>query len=95
MPSFSYYHVEIDKNEDTKEVMVRGDVINNTDKPYATLAVRLILFKNNITVANVVFTVKGLTPGSCKAFSKTIEELDYGQVGKDINRYEIYTESAF
>ncbi len=95
MPNFNFYHVEVGRNEDTKEVAVKGEIVNNTEKSYATVAVRIVLFKNNITVANVVFTVNGLVPGGCKAFKKTIEELDYNQVGKDINRYDIYTESAF
>jgi hypothetical protein len=95
MPNFSYYHVEIEEASDTKEVVVKGEVANNSDKSYSTVAVRIILFKKNVTIANVVFTVNGLSAGSTKAFRKTIEELDYEQVGKDISRYDIYTETAF
>ncbi|MEI6832117.1 MAG: FxLYD domain-containing protein [Candidatus Omnitrophota bacterium] len=95
MLNFSYYHIEIGKSDITKEVVVKGEIVNDSDKFYATVAVRIILFKQNIIVANVVFTVRALPGKSTKAFEKTIEELDYLQVGKDINRYEIYTESAF
>ncbi len=95
MPNFSYYHIEIGKAENSKEVVVRGDITNDSDRGYATVAVRIILFKKNVTVANVIFTVNGLPAGATKGFEKTIEELDYYEVGKDITRYDIYTESAF
>ena len=95
MPNFSYYHVEIEEAPDTKEVVVGGEVTNNSDKSYSTVAVRIILFKKNITVANVVFTVNGLPAGSTRAFRKKIEELNYEDIGKDISRYDIYTETAF
>lgn len=95
MPNFSYYHVEIEKSETTKEVVVKGEVRNSSDKSYATVAVRIVLFMKNISVANVVFTINGLSAGASKAFKKTIDDLDYDQVGKDISRYDIYTESAF
>jgi hypothetical protein len=95
MPNFSYYHIEIEEASDTKEVVVKGEVTNSSDKSYATVAVRIVLFKKNVTVANVVFTINGLPAGGTRAFKKTIEELDYQQVGKDISRYDIYTETAF
>ncbi|MDD5281798.1 MAG: FxLYD domain-containing protein [Candidatus Omnitrophica bacterium] len=95
MPNFNYYHIEIKKSENTKEVVVKGEVINNTDKNYSTVAVRIILYMKNISVANVVFTINGLSAGATKPFEKTIEELDYAQVGKSISRYDVYTETAF
>jgi hypothetical protein len=95
MLNFKYYHVKIGKSDHGKEVCVKGEIVNNSSKSYSTVAVRIILFKQNITVANVVFTVHGLSAGITKAFEKTIEDLEYWQIGKDINRYEIYTETAF
>jgi len=95
MPNFSYYHVEIAKSDNSKELVVTGEITNNSDKSYSTVAVRIVLFKKNVTVANVIFTVNGLPAGASKAFKKTIEDLEYEQVGKDINRYDIYTETAF
>jgi hypothetical protein len=95
MPNFSYYHIKIEKASDTKEVVIKGEITNNSDKSYATVAVRIVLFKNNVTVANLVFTVNGLSAGATRAFKKNIEELDYEQIGRDINRYDIYTETAF
>ncbi|MDD5116107.1 MAG: FxLYD domain-containing protein [Candidatus Omnitrophica bacterium] len=95
MPNFSYYHIEIEESKETKEVVVKGEVTNNSDKSYSTVAVRVVLFKKNVTIASVVFSIHGLTAGATRAFRKTIEELDYRQVGKEITRYDIYTETAF
>jgi len=95
MPNFSYYHVEVGKGENTNEVVVKGEMTNDSDKGYTSVAVRIILFMKNVTVANVVFTVNGLPAGATKAFKKTIPDLDYYEVGKDITRYDISTESAF
>ena len=95
MPNFNYFHIEIEEASDTKEVVVKGEVSNNSDKSYATVAVRIVLFKKSVTVANVVFTIHGLSAGTTKAFQKTIEELNYEQIGRDISRYDIYTETAF
>ena len=95
MPNFNYYHIKIEKSALTKEVVVKGEITNNSDRAYTTVAVRIILFKQNVTVANVIFTVHGLSVGATKAFEKTIDKLEYWQVGKDISRYDIYTETAF
>jgi hypothetical protein len=95
MPNFSYYHVEIAKSDNANDVVIKGEISNNGDKSYSTVAVLVILFKKSVTVANIVFTINGLPAGSVRAFSKTIEELDYEQVGRDITRYDIYTETAF
>jgi hypothetical protein len=95
MANFSYYHVEIGKSENTKDVVVKGEITNNTDKSYNTVAVRVILYKKNVTITNVVFMVHGLSAGATKAFERTIEELQYEQVSEDISHYDIYTETAF
>lgn len=95
MPNLSYYHIEIEEASETKEVVVKGEVTNNSDKSYSSVAVRVILFKKSVTIANVVFTINGLNAGATKAFRRVIEDLDYRQVGREITRYDIYTETAF
>lgn len=95
MLNFKYYNVKIGKSDHSKDVVVKGEVANDSGKSFTTAAVRIILFKQNIIVANVIFTINGLSAGMTKAFEKTIEELDYLQIGKDVTRYEIYTETAF
>ncbi|MDD5409196.1 MAG: FxLYD domain-containing protein [Candidatus Omnitrophica bacterium] len=95
MPNLSYHNIIIEKSDSSKEVVVKGEVSNHSDKSYATVAVRIVLFIRNVTVANMVFTINGLSSGATKAFKKTIDDLEYDQVGKDINRFDIYTETAF
>lgn len=95
MVNLSYHNIKIEKAEDSKEVVVKGEITNNSDKTFATVAVRIVLFIRSVTVANLVFTVNGLSIGATKVFKKTIDDLEYDQVGKDINRYDIYTETAF
>ncbi|MFA4992450.1 MAG: FxLYD domain-containing protein [Candidatus Omnitrophota bacterium] len=95
MPNLSYHNIVIAKSDNTKEVVVKGEVTNNTDKSFSTVGVRIVLFIRSVTVANMVFTLNGLPSGSTKAFKKTIDDLDYEQVGRDINRFDIYTETAF
>ena len=94
MPNFRYYNIEIKKSHN-KEIAVTGQIFNDTSKSYSTVGVRLILYVNNISVANVVFAINGLNSGSGKVFEKTIEQLSYDQIGKNINRYELTTETAF
>jgi hypothetical protein len=43
MPNFTYYHIEIGKSDNSKEVVVKGAVTNDSDKGYAAVAVRIIL----------------------------------------------------
>ena len=95
MINLVFHHIEICKSKLTNEVAVKGEVTNNTQKSYTAVGVRVVLFKNNVTVANVVFTINGVAAGATRAFEKTIEKLDYQQIGRDVNRYDIYTESAF
>jgi len=95
MPNFDFHNVEIGKSRDLDEVVIKGEIYNSSEKSYNTVAVRVILFVNNIIIANTVFTINGLTNGSSKAFERKIEELVYSQIGRDINRYEIYVESSF
>ncbi|MEK6727610.1 MAG: hypothetical protein AABY28_02910 [Candidatus Omnitrophota bacterium] len=42
-----------------------------------------------------MLVVNGLLNGGTKSFDKYIEDLEYDKVGKDINRHEIYVESAY
>lgn len=95
MDNFRYYHIEIKKAQNTRDVVVTGEIVNDTEKSFSTVGVRIILYVNNISVANLVFTINGLACRASKSFEKIIEELDYMQIGKNINRYDIYTETAF
>ena len=95
MLNFDYHNVKIEKGKNTNEVVVRGEVTNHTGRNYATIAGRIVLFIKNTAISNTIFVVNGLSTGATKPFEKVIDELDYGQVGKDITNFEIYTESGF
>ena len=95
MINLQFFNIKIDKSKETKEVVVKGEVSNKSDRSYNTVAVRIILFVKNISIANVIVLVNGLSAGTTKEFEKTVEELQYDAIAKDITRYEIYTESAY
>ncbi|MCX5668957.1 MAG: FxLYD domain-containing protein [Candidatus Omnitrophica bacterium] len=95
MPNLEFHNVTIGKVKNADQIAVKGEISNFSDKAYNTVAVRIILFVNNTIIANTVFTVNGVPNGSTKAFERTIDELVYSQIGKDITRYEIYTESCY
>jgi proteasome assembly chaperone (PAC2) family protein len=95
MPNLDYHNVKIEKYENTDQIVVKGEVANNSDRTYNAVAVRLVIFIKNIAIANVVFTINGLPKGANREFEKVIDDLEYEQVIKDITRYELYTESAY
>jgi len=95
MPNINFYNFTIDKSETSNQIVVRGDVENRSGRNYSAIAIRIVLFVKNIPVANVVTVVNGLPNSATKGFEKQIEDLDFTQVGKDINRYDLYVENAY
>ena len=95
MYKFNFYNVNITKADSNNQVVVRGDLENRTGRNYSAAAIRIVLFVKNIPIANVVTVVNGLPNNATKSFEKAIEELDFTQVGKDINRYELCIENAY
>ena len=95
MANFDYHNVKIEKSKDTDQLIVKGEISNFSNQSYNSVAVRIILFVKNIIVANTVFTINGMPIGSTKTFERIIEELEYSQIGKDITRFELYTESCY
>lgn len=95
MLNIDYHNIKIEKSETTNQIVIKGEVTNNSGRSYSTVAVRVMLFIKNITIVNTVFMVNGLLKGATKTFEKLVEELEYEQVAKDITRYEIYTDSCY
>lgn len=95
MPNFRYHNIKVGKVKNSDQVSVKGEISNPADKDYNTVAVRIILFVKNVIVANTVFVVNGISKGATKAFERSMEDLEYSQIGKDITRFGIYTESCF
>ena len=95
MVNLEYHNVRIERVQSSKNVVVRGEVTNKTGRNYSTVAIRVLFFIKNITVINIVLSVNGLNSNSTKFFEKSIEDLEYNAIAKDITRYEVYTEGAF
>ena len=95
MPNLEYHHIKIGEYKNTNQMVIKGEVTNNSGKSYSAVAVRVIVFIKNIAIANVVFTINGLLNGANKEFEKIFEDLEYRRIAKDITRYEMYTESAY
>jgi hypothetical protein len=95
MPRFDFYNVKIEKAEGSNDLIIKGEITNRSGRSYNAVAIRAILFVKNIQIVNAVVVVNGLLVGQTKRFEKTIEELEYDKVYKDITRYEMYIESAY
>ena len=59
------------------------------------MAIRVIFYNKNIAMINAIIVVNGLPNGISRSFEKNIEEIEFDQVIKLINRYEVHTESAY
>jgi len=95
LASFNYFNITISRAQDSKDLVVKGEIENRSSTHYSAVAARIVLFIKNIPIANTVIVINNVPAGSTKVFEKRIEELDYNQVYKDISRTEIYTESAY
>jgi hypothetical protein len=93
--NIEYSNVTIGKSQQNNQIVVKGDITNRSGRHYNAVASRIVLFIKNIPIANTVVVVNGLQNGATKSFEKYIEELDFEQVGKDINRFDVYAESAY
>jgi len=95
MPQFEYYNINFAKDDNSTQLVVRGEVTNKSDRDYNAVAIRVILFSNNIPIVSTVVVVNGLAKGRTKSFDKIIEELEYDEVSRSINRFDVCTESAY
>jgi len=95
MINLEFFNVKIEKAKETNEIIVKGEVSNKSDVNYSAIVLRIILFVKNISVANFIVLINGLSAGATKEFEKNVEDLNYDSIAKDITRHEIYTESAY
>ena len=95
MQNLNFYNVSITKSDNSNQVVVKGDIENNSGRNYNAVAIRIILFIRSIPITSTVVVVNGLMNGRTKSFDKYVEDLEFDKVGKDITRYEIYAESAY
>ena len=73
MANLEYFNIKVDRSKETKDVVIKGEVSNRTEKSYSTIALRIIVFVKNISIANVVVLINGLPIGATKAFEKSVE----------------------
>jgi hypothetical protein len=95
MANFDFYNINFSKSDRGNQLVIRGEIKNNSGRNYNAVALRVVLFSKNIPMVNTVIVVNGLPNGVSKGFEKYVEEIDYDQVAKQINRHEVLTESAY
>jgi len=95
MLNLDYHHIEIVRFKKTNQVLIKGEITNNSGKSYNSVAVRIVLFIKNMSIVNQVFVINDLLKGSTKAFERNIYELKPNQTVEDILRFEIFTESCY
>ena len=95
MLNLEYHDVRLEKSKFSNQAVIKGEVTNKTGRNYTSLAIRVIFFKKNISVVNIVLSLNGLPSNPTKVFEKNVEDLEFDAVAKDITNYEIYTESAY
>ncbi|MBU1726535.1 MAG: FxLYD domain-containing protein [Candidatus Omnitrophica bacterium] len=95
MSMLDFYNITFEKADNSKQMVIKGEVKNNSGRNYNAVAIRVVLFNKNIPVVSTVVVVNGVPNGSTKSFEKFVEEIEYEEVAKSINRQEAYIESAY
>jgi hypothetical protein len=95
MRSLIYQNVKIEKYKASNQLLLKGEIRNDSGKSYTTVAVRVILFIKNVIVVNEVFLLNDLPNGAGKAFERHIYDLKPEQSINDITRYELFTENCY
>ena len=95
MRSLDYHHVKIERFKNTNQIILKGEITNDSGRSYNTVAVRIILFVKNVISVNEVFLVIDLPHGITKAFERHIYDLLPGQSFDDITRHELFTENCY
>lgn len=95
MRNLEYYHVKVERFKSSNQVILKGEITNNSGKSYAAVAVRAMLFVKNVIAVNEVFLVNDLPSGATKAFERHIYDLLPDQSLDDITRYELFTENCY
>jgi hypothetical protein len=97
MYRFNFYRLEIRKGQYGKgnQVCIRGEIQNCSPRPYNAVSLRAILRHESKIVANTVIVVNGLEGGATKAFSKSIDELEYDQAISPGTKCECQVETAY
>ena len=95
MANFEIYNLSYGKSEQNNQIVVRGELANHSGRSYSAVALRVVLFAKNISVASAVIVINNIPNDGVRAFEKNLEELEYDKVAKNITRYETLIESAY
>ena len=95
MRSLDYHNIKIERFKNSNQLILKGEVSNDSGKSYNSVAVRVMLFVKNVITVNEVFLVNDLVHGATKAFERHIYDLLPGQSFDDITHYELFTENCY
>jgi hypothetical protein len=95
MRSLNYHNVKVERFKNSNRIILKGEISNDSGKPYTTVAVRAMLFVNNVIAVNEVFLIHDLPNGATKSFERHIYDLLLGQSFDNITRYELFTENCY
>lgn len=92
---FQIQNVRFVRNSLDGSLMVMGEAINMSGKPYNAVAFRMVLFARHMPLATVTFVINGFKTKQMKTFEVKAEGLEYNTALPQITRYEVYAESAY
>jgi len=95
MHNLDYHNVKVERLKNSNQIILKGEITNDSGKPYNVVAVRVILFIKNAITVNEVFLVNDLREGATKAFERHVYDLLPDQSTDDITRYELFTENCY
>lgn len=92
---FEYRNISFKQRPSSNLSLVTGEVVNKSGRDYSSVIFRLVVFKNTRPIANITFNINGFIAGQTRTFEKHIEDIEYAFLIQNMNRYEIYAESAY
>ena len=93
--NFSYSDIKFKKHEMENWLVVSGEVINNSNKNYSSVAFKLTLFTGNTPIGTTALTINGFTAGQVRPFESQFYDLDYQLISNTKLRCEIFAEQAY
>lgn len=97
MHNFHLFRIAIRKGHQGigSHVTIQGEIQNVSIRNYNAVAIRAILSQGTRLIANIIFTVYGVSGGQTKFFIKNIDDLDYEKTINAETTCDCQIESAF
>ena len=93
--NFEFSKVKLEKQAQGLYLVMKGEIVNNSNKNYHSVVFRAVIFIKAIPVGNITFVINGFNSGQTRVFETQIGELQFEKIHKDITRFELYTENAY